>query len=252
MSDFDPWDYSVREVPEPEPGIDVDEASEHIRPVEGLPDLFREGYDGMLEPDVDMSGPDIGPPDLGGEGGLVSGGSSSGGGGYVPSRRRGDDLVDGGGLLDAFVDEIDDETPFMYGVDDLDGRAYVARPDGVLAVSDEDGLSVSYTGELFRDPDVSSEAKRFDGNVLDLKEASLDAGRIKVEKGEDEYEELVVPVVESVSGSIDYPVRKMGGEDLGVAFTLKNEADARQLAREFAVPGEPGDRYEPDFQPGSS
>jgi hypothetical protein len=234
MPHFDPEDYDLREVPEPDSTIDRSQVTGHIGFEAAMPDLAD---DTLLEPEVDMSGPDMSTPDLGG-GGLASGASPSGGGGrssgYVPPNSE--EYFDGNGLLEVFADVLnDDSSPFAVGVDHQEGVANVFRPDGTLFVQEsESGLEFRYVGDRFDDPDYPSDEKKFEGNNLDLKDVSVQ----EVEKDGELYDFLVSEEV-----PFDYRVRDVGSVGLSTTFTMDDGEDIARFAESFGVPEE----YEGEF-----
>lgn len=235
MSDFDPLDYSVREVPRPESSVDLEEAMGPSRLDDAMPDLAR---DVSLEPEVDLTGPDISTPDLGG-GGLASGGSSSGGGfrssGYVSPGS--DEYFDGNGLIDVFAGVLDDDSsPFAVAVDSGEGVANVFRPDGTLFVQEsESGLDFRYVGDRFGDPDYPVDEKKFEGNNLDLGDVS-----VREQEVEGGVYEFLVP--EEVP--FEYRVRDVGSVGLSTSFSMDDADDIRSFAEAFGV----AEEYEGSFE----
>jgi hypothetical protein len=98
MSGFDLLDYEVRKVPDPESSIDGEDVIGPSRLDESIPELVSEV---PLEPEVDMTVPDLSTPNIA-VGGLASGSRPAGGGGgshgYVPPGS--DEYFDDNGLLD--------------------------------------------------------------------------------------------------------------------------------------------------------
>ena len=226
MSGFDPLDYEVREVPRPESSISIEDVTGPSRLDESMPELVSEV---SLEPEVDMSGPDLSTPDIGG-GGLAPGSRSGGGGGgsrgYVPPSS--DEYFDGNGLLDVFTSVVDDDSsPFAVGVDANEGVANVFRPDGTLFVQEsESGLDFRYVGDRFGDPDYPVDEKKFEGNNLDLRDVSVKEREVDGEV----YDFLVSDEV-----PFDYRVRDVGSVGLSTSFSMDDADDIQRFAEAFAL-----------------
>lgn len=222
----------IREVPEPEGEITQDEFT--TPSIDAKPDL---GYE--IDVGIDMSTPDIRAG-----GGLMPSSRSGGGGarrsGYVPPNSG--DYLDGSGFISIF-EELADESPFAVGVDSSEGTARVLRPDGLLYVEEtESGLSFHYVGEKFADPDYPSDAKAFQGQVLEMSDSVLSDVEISGDQLErfnsrshTDWEVSEGEYVFVVSEESPFSIRlgEIGGMNKGLSFDLNDYADAEDFSEEF-------------------